>query len=137
MKTPRQGMAAIAALVVLAVLAIVMSVVTLQMVSQRRFLHQRERQLQADNLVRAGAEYAAARLLLDNTAFTEERTDWQADGKVRIQVTKTKNDAFAITVEATVGGENELPVRRDLLRQVHRTDKAGVVRLEAIGAPRP
>ncbi|MSU79936.1 MAG: hypothetical protein EXS16_17830 [Gemmataceae bacterium] len=135
MTTQRQGVAAITVLVVLAVLAIVLSVVTLQMVSQRRFLHQRERQLQADNLARAGIEFAAARLLASGAAFTDERTDWQPDGRVRIQVTKSKGETFTVTVEATVAGENELPVRRDLTREFHRIDKAGVVRLELIRTP--
>ncbi len=132
MRTQRQGMAAITALVVLAVLAVALSVITLQIVSQRQFLRHREKQLQADNLARAGVELAVARLLAASTAFTEERTDWQPDAKVRVQVTKAKSETFAVSVEATVGGENEIPVRRDLTREYRRVDFLGIVRLEPI-----
>ncbi len=132
MNARRRGFAAITVLVVLAVLTIVSSVVTLQMVSQRRFLQQREQRLQADNLARAGIEFAAARLLGSDAGFKEERTDWIPEGAVRIRATRAKDNVYSVIVEASVGPDEERSVRKTLTREFRRIEKGGSVRLEPL-----
>ena len=53
--TPRRtGMAIVIVLAAMAILTVILSVITLQIVEQRRVVRQRHRQLQADWLTRAG-----------------------------------------------------------------------------------
>ena len=60
------------AVVAMAVVATVTTAVTWQLLAGRRMLEQRQRQLQAEWLARAGVEIAAARLLVDPTGYQGE-----------------------------------------------------------------
>jgi type II secretory pathway pseudopilin PulG len=132
MKAKRTGVALITALVVMAVLAIVLTVVTVQIVAQRNLLRQRERQLQADWLARAGVERAAARLLDSPKDFSEEKHDLAPAGKVTIDVKKSADDVYAVSAEAEVGLPDEKPVIRTASGRFRRTDTGGVIRLQAV-----
>jgi hypothetical protein len=127
----RKGIAVVMALVVMATLAIILSVVTMQIVSQRQMIHQRHRQLQADWLARAGVELAASRLLNNASAFSEEKQDLLPDATVRIVVEKAGEDLYAVTVEAELGAKEEALMVRTASRRFRRTDNGGVV-LQAI-----
>lgn len=129
MKTKRKGVALITALVVMAVLAIVLAVVTVQVVAQHNLLRQRERQLQADWLARAGVELAAARLLDSPKEFSEERRDLAAAGKVKIEVKKA-GEIFVVSAEADAALPEEKPVIRTAGSRFRRTDQGGVIRLQ-------
>lgn len=130
----RKGMALITALVVMAVLAIILSVVTMQVVSQRRTIQQRTRQMQADWLARAGVELAVARLLESPVAFMDDKQQLQPDAKLRITVEKSGADLFTVTAAATVGAKDEPLVARTASGLFRRTDKGGVVRIEPVPA---
>ena len=133
MTTKRKGFALITALIVMAVLAIVLTVVTMQIVAQRNLLRQRERQLQADWLARAGVELAAARLLDSPMEFSEERSDLAPAGKVKIDVKKSA-DVFVVSAEAEVGLAGEKAVIRAAIGRFRRTDSGGVIRLQTVPA---
>ncbi len=134
MKAKRKGVALITALVVMAVLAIVLSVVTVQIVAQRNLLRQRERQLQADWLARAGVELAVARLLDSPKDFSEENRDLAPAGKVKIELKKSANanDVYVVSAEAEVALPDEKPVVRTAAARFRRTDSGGVVRLQPV-----
>ena len=131
MKTHRKGFALITVLVVMSVLAIVLTVVTVQVVAQRDLLRQRERQLQADWLARAGVELAAARLIDSPKEFSEERSDLAPGGKVKIDVKKSA-EIFIVSAEAGVSLPDEKAVIRNATARFRRTDSGGVIRLRMV-----
>ena len=130
----RQGVALITALIAMAVLTVILSVVTLQVVRQHNYVRQRQRQLQADWLTRAGVEVAAARLLQSPAGFSDDKQELAADTKVRIVVEKTDADSYLVTVEVQVGLEGPT-VTRGASARFRRTDAGGMVRLQRIPAP--
>ena len=130
----RKGVALIMALVAMAVITIVLTVITTQIVTQRHMVRQRQRQLQADWLARAGVELAAARLLDSPTAFKDDKQQFAEDSKLSIVVEKAEADSFTVTVEAQVGLTDGRAVARSATSRFRRTDKGGVVRLEAVDA---
>jgi hypothetical protein len=134
MKAKRKGVALITAIVVMAALAILMTVVTVQVVAQRNLLRQRERQLQADWLARAGVERAAARLLDSPQEFSEENRDLAPAGKVTIEVKKAAadKDVYVVNAEAEVGLPDEKAVIRTATGRFRRTATGGVIRLDAV-----
>jgi type II secretory pathway component PulK len=125
-------MALIAALVAMAILAVILTIVTVQVVKQRQMITQRHRQLQADWLIRAGIESAAARLLESPAAFRDDKQEIAPNSKVRIVVEKSGPDLFAVTVEAEVGVEEGPVVARSGTRHFRRSETGGVVRVQAI-----
>jgi type II secretory pathway component PulK len=135
MKTNRKGVALITALVVMAVLAVVLTVVTVQIVAQRNLLRNRERQLQADWLARAGVELAAARLLDSPKEFSEEKRDLAPAGKVKIDVKKSADDVYVVSAEAEVSLPDEKAVIRSAGVRFRRTDSGGVIRLQLMRDP--
>ena len=128
----RKGIALVMAIMLMAVLTVILTVVTLQIVSQRHVIRQRQRHLQADWLARAGIESAGARLLDSPAAFTDDKLDLLPDSKLRIAVEKSDADVYLVTVEAQVGLEGA-PVARTASARFRRTDRDGVIRLEAVG----
>jgi type II secretory pathway pseudopilin PulG len=129
---PRNGMALIAALVAMAVLSVIVTIVTVQVVKQRQMIAQRHRQLQADWLIRAGIESAAARLLDSPAGFRADKQEIAPNSNVRIIVEKSGTDRFAVTVEAEVGVEEGPVVARSGTRHFLRSETGGVVRLQAV-----
>ena len=130
--TNRQGAALIAALVVMAVLSVILTVVIVQVVKQRQFVSQRQRQLQAEWLTRAGVELAVARLLETPAAFSDDKQELAPDARVRIVVEKAEQDLFAVTVDAEVGLEEGPTVVRTRQAKFRRVDLRGVIRLQAV-----
>jgi hypothetical protein len=128
----RRGAILILALVLMAVLAVILSTTAVQIVTQRRLAHQRQRQLQAEWLARTGTELAVARLLEKPAAFTDEQTDWVPESTLRIEVEKADSEIYRIRVEATVGKKNEAPVARTAATAYRRTEAKGAVRLEPV-----
>lgn len=128
---PRKGMALIAALVAMAVLSVILTIVTVQVVKQRQMITQRHRQLQADWLVRAGIESAAARLLESPAGFRDDQQAIAPNSKVRIVVEKSAADLFLVTVDAEVGVEEGPLVARSGTRTFRRSESGGAVRLQA------
>jgi hypothetical protein len=125
----RPGVAIIMALVLMAVLAVVFTAVTWQVVSQRRLLRERERQLQAVWLARAGLEIAAGRLLDSPVPFPEENYVLP-DARVHIVVEKKGDDLYAVSAAVELGTqEDPLPVARDLNSYIRRSDKSGIITL--------
>jgi hypothetical protein len=122
----------IVVLVAMAVLSVVLTVVTVQVVKQRQMITQRHRQLQADWLIRAGAEVAAARLLDSGAEFRDDKQVLAPDSRVRIAVLKTGADLFSVNIDAEVGVEEGPIVARSSLRRFRRIDVGGVVRLQAV-----
>ena len=131
----RNGAALIMALVAMAIITIVLSVITAQVVAQRQSVRHRQRQLQAEWLARAGAEWAAARLLQKGEAFSDDQQQLAPDSKVRISVAKTEQNRFDVTVDATVGLNEGRPVARTLSIRFLRTEKENVATLKSIAAP--
>lgn len=129
--TNRTGVALIVAIVAMAILSVILTVVTLQIVSQRQVVRQRHRQLQAEWLARAGVESAAARLLDSPAAFSDDKQELLPDTKVRIVVEKSATDIYVVAVEAQVGLEGA-PVLRTTSARFRRTDSDGTVRLETV-----
>lgn len=128
-RSKRKGIALIMAIMLMAVLTVILTVVTLQIVSQRQVVRQRQRHLQADWLARAGIESAAARLLDSPAAFTDDKQE--PETKLHIVVEKSDADLYLVTVEAQVGLEGA-PVARAASARFRRTDRDGVIRLEAV-----
>jgi type II secretory pathway component PulK len=127
----RQGFALVVALVVMAVLSVLLSVVTVQVVSQRKLLVQRQRQLQAEWLARAGVEIAAARLLEKPEAFSDDKVKLLDDAKVRIAVEKAGSTTFDVKVDVEVGAKDESQVVRTLTARFEREEKEGRFFLQA------
>ena len=131
-RTPqrRSGVAIIMALVLMATLAVVFAAVTLQIVSQRRLLRERERELQSIWLARAGVEIAAGRLLDGPVPFSEENYV-TPEGKVHIETKKSGADSYAISVAAVAETKEDLhPMAHDLRVHFRRLEKAGKVSLQ-------
>jgi Tfp pilus assembly protein PilX len=129
----RQGVALVLAMVVMAVLTVVLSVMAVQVVSQRQMVRQRHKQLQADWLARAGVELAAARLLQNPGGFNEVRNELVPDAILRVHVEKTDGDEYLVTADATVSAEEGSPVERTASARFRRIERDGVVHLEALG----
>jgi len=124
------------ALVLIASLTVILSVAAVQMIAQRKVLRQREHQLQATWLARAGVELAAARLLDKPAAFTEENRELAPESRVRIAVEKTAPDVYRVTAEAEVGLENGPPVTRSASGRFRRTADGDTIRLQALAPER-
>ena len=130
--TPRRGAALIMAIVAMAILSIVLAVVTSQIVTQRQMVRQRHCQLQAEWLARAGIEHAAARLLDQPAAFTDDQLEATPETKLRIVVEKSAADTFVVTAEAQVISEGGRTIARESTQRFRRTQKDGIVRLQVI-----
>ena len=127
----RRGFVLIVTIMIMAVLTILLSVVTMQVLSQRRLVQQRQRQLQTQWLARAGVEIAAARLLDKAAGFSDENKDLLPDAKMHIVVEKSTDDVYAVTVEVVMQGELEAPVVRTMNARFRRTEKDGLIGLKA------
>ena len=125
----RGGSALLMVVVVMGVLTVILSVVTMQVVAQHNLVRQRQRQLQADWLVRSGIEFAAARLLESPAPFSDDKAELAPDSKLRVVVEKADADWYNVTVEARVSVTDGRPVARTGSARFRRTDKDGVVRL--------
>jgi peptide subunit release factor RF-3 len=128
----RRGAALLAVLVAIAAISIIMTVVTVQVVAQRKMVQARHQHLQADWLARAGVEWAAERLLHKPSAFTEEMSDLASEGTVRVVVEKADGSIFVITAEASLREEHKLAVVREVSGRFRRTQKDGRVRMERV-----
>jgi hypothetical protein len=127
----RPAMAIIVVLVAMAVLTVILTVVTMQIVAQRRVVSQRHRQLQADWLARAGIEHAAARLLASPADYKDDKQELLPDTKLSITVEKAAGEVYAVTADARVGVEGT-PVARSASVRFRRTESGGMVRLAAV-----
>jgi hypothetical protein len=118
-------------LVVLSILSAILYSATLQYTGRRQ-LDQRERQVQADLLARAGIEMAAARLLADPANYTGETADLFANGHVSVTVRAVdKSGNFELISE----GRYETPgakVTRSQTRRFRRVVEEGRARLERV-----
>lgn len=128
----RKGMVIFLVLLAVALFSIVLAVTTTQALAQRRLAQQRNRQLQADWLARAGVEVAAAQLLENAASFKLERKDIAPDGVVQITVEKSDADLFDVRAEATINAEGLPPVIRSAHTRFQRRATDGVVRLRTI-----
>ena len=128
----RRAAALIMALVAMAIITVVLTTITAQIVSQRQSVRHRQRQLQAEWLTRAGAEWAAAQLLQKPEAFTEEQQQFVPDSKTRIAVEKSADGTFRVTVDASVGMSEGRPVARTVTTTFRRAEKEGTVRLDTM-----
>jgi hypothetical protein len=128
----RRGAAIVMALVAMAVLTVILAVVTIQVYAQHVAARQRQHQLQATWLARAGVELAAGRLLTKGAAFREEHLELVADAKVIIVVEKTDDGSFTVTADAEVGIETMPGVVRTATARFRRVESEGIVRLQAI-----
>jgi type II secretory pathway component PulK len=133
---PRKGLALVVTLVALAALTTIFSVMTLQLLAERQALGRRHQQLQADWLARAGVEQAAARLLDNPSAFTEDNRQLVPDARVHIVVAKVGPDLYAVTAEAEVSLQDR-PVARTAHARFRRTASGGTVRLDNLSAEDP
>jgi type II secretory pathway component PulK len=127
----RKGLALIMALVAMAVVTVFLTAFAAQIVAQRNLVRQRHRQLQAEWLARAGGEVAAAKLLQSAEAFKEDGQEFAPNSKVRIAAEKT-GDLFTVSVESEVGLADGRGIKREASRRFRRTEKDGVVRIEAV-----
>jgi len=120
------------ALVLMAVLTVILSVVTMQIVSQRQLMAQRQRQYQAQWLARAGVELAVARLLKTPVGFKEVNTGLLPDAKVHITVEKTEPDLYLVTAECTLGPVEDKPMVRTAQERFRRIEQANNIVLRKI-----
>lgn len=130
-KFSRKGLALILALVALAVVTVLITVITSQIVAQRNMVRQRQRQLQAEYLTRAGVEWAVAQLLQGAELKKDQSPEIAPDATVRIQIEKT-GDVFVVKVEAEVGVGDPRNVKRETERRYRRGEKDGVVRITPV-----
>jgi len=128
--TKRNGVALIMVIIAMAAISLLLAVMAAQIVTQRQMVRQRHQQLQAEWLIRAGVEYAAARLLDSPNAFSDDKQELALDSRLSIVVTKAGADAYDLKIEAKVGIENNHAVVRTTTARFRRTDKGGTVRLE-------
>ena len=128
----RKGASLLMALVVMAVLSVLLTVVTVQVMSRRQQVRQRQRQLQAEWLARAGVELAVGRLLDNPAVFTEENRDLLPEAKVRITLEKSAKEIYTISSEAELTPKDESPVARTMRGHYRRTDSGGVIRMLAV-----
>ena len=127
----RRGGALIIALVAMAIIVLVLSMLTAHVVTQRNLVRHRHRQVQAEWLARAGLETAAARLLSQPEAFSDDKLEIAPDSKLRVAVEKT-GDSFVITASAEVGLEGGRPVVREVIARFRRTEVEGRILLERL-----
>jgi type II secretory pathway component PulK len=128
-KLPRKGLALIMALVALAVVTILMTIITSQVVAHRNIARQRQRQLQADWLTRAGVESAVAQLLQSAEPKKDQTLELTPGAVVRVHVEKT-GDVFSVKVETEVGIGEARNVKRNVERRYRRNEKDGVIHIE-------
>jgi len=126
----RNGAALIMAIIAMAAISVLLAVMAAQIVTQRQMVRQRHQQLQAEWLVRAGVEYAAARLLDSPSAFSDDKQELAPDSKLSIVVTKAGADAYEVSIDAKVGVSNGHAVVRTTNARFRRSDKDGTIRLE-------
>jgi hypothetical protein len=131
----RRGVATVWMLIVLAVLSALLTAITWQHLSGRRTLDQRQKQLQAVWLARAGVELAAARLLSNPAEYKAESLSLFPGSEVRLTVRTEPNmpNTFVVTSEAHYRTDEPQPVTRVLTRQFRRVVDKERVRLEHAG----
>jgi hypothetical protein len=128
----RRGVALVMALVLIAVLSLILGVVTLQVVSERKLIHDRQRHLQAAWLARSGVELAAARLLKSPDGFKAIEEKLLADAKVAITVEKTDKGLYTVSVEAEVGPEEEKLSTSTANVRLRRIENEGRMRIQIV-----
>jgi hypothetical protein len=123
-------------LVVLAAVTAMMAAVTVQLMTSRRWLNQRENQFQALWLARSGVELAAARLTKDPANYTGESAELIPASELRIEVHSEPGspNTFLVTSEAHYPTDGRPLVVRSLQRQLRRTIDKDRVRIEAVNA---
>jgi hypothetical protein len=135
-KRPRHpcGLAIMAAVVTLAILSLLMSAIAWQLLANRRMLHHREYQLQADLLARAGVEHAAARLLASPDGFAEETLQLIALSSVTIELEADPNSpgVYRVTSEARYPTDAADYVTRSVTRKFLRQVDGESVQLQSL-----
>jgi hypothetical protein len=113
--------------------------ITWNLAAARRSLDQRQRQLQAEWLARAGLELAADRLLAGPSGYPGETVELLPGSQVRIEVRVEPEapDVFRVTSEARFPKEGRESVRRSVTRSFRRTSRDNRVRLEVVPVPPP
>jgi len=132
-RTTRQGVALLFVLVVFAVISVMLTESARHAGACRKFLEIRNNQLQAAWLTRAGAEWAADRLLNDKK-YEGETVDLTAGGRVIIKVEGTGMDEFRIRCGAKYPMDGVRPVSLETTRIARRITQDGKTRID-LGAP--
>jgi hypothetical protein len=133
----RRGAALVVAVVALAVVAVLAAGITWNLAAGRRLLDQRQRQLQAEWLARAGVELAADRLLIEPSGYRGETVELLPGSQVRVDVRAEPGapDVFRVTSDARFPNGGKESVRRSVTGLFRRTRRDGQVRLEAVPLP--
>lgn len=131
----RRGVAVIWMLMVLGLLTALIANIARQHFNNRRALQQRQKQLQADWLARAGLELAAARLLANPQGYTGEALTPISGARLQITVAHEPKEppTFLIACEASYGTDDPWPAVRSLTGRFRRLIADDLVRLERLG----
>jgi hypothetical protein len=131
-RASRRGVALAAVLLILAVIATLLAAIAWQIGASRRRAEQRQHQLQAAWLARAGVEVACAHLLTDPADYQGETVELIPRSQVRIKVQKENDDSFRITSEAHYPAGAHAVVVRSITRRVQRTADRDRVMIEVL-----
>ena len=136
--TARVGAALLVVVVVLAMVGVAMGITAWQITANHRLLAEREHELQALWLARAGVEVAAARLLMDPANYTGEAVELYPHSEVRIRVTPDGSSlsTFHVTSEARYSEDASRPVVRSVECEVRRVTDGKNVKLKVRSAKR-
>jgi hypothetical protein len=119
----RTGLALVLAVVILAMVTAMMGIIAWETNAARRLLDDRQQQLQAVWLARAGIDYACARLLAEPDKYKGESTEPIPQGQVHVSIErdpKTPN-LFRLVSEARYPADEAHPRTRTLTCQMRRT----------------
>lgn len=130
----RHGISCAWALVVLSVLTVMLAVASQGMLFNRQSLHRRHDQLQASWLARSGVELAAARLLEDSKAFTEETTELLPGSRLRIEVQEDqkKPGTWVVNAKASLPPEGRSQSVCTITRRFERIVDKDKVNLKCV-----
>lgn len=132
----RSGVTVMMAVVALAVVSLIMGSIAWQQAATRRRLLHREQELQAEWLMRAGLERAAAKLLA-SPVYSGESLDLIRNGTVRVECTRTAEGEFRVTSSSEFPTDVTDVVRRESERTVRRIEQDGSVRVELFPTSEP
>jgi hypothetical protein len=129
----RQGIATIWAVIMLSVMTVILAGVTAQLLQSRKFLENRQNELQAVWLARSGLELAGQRLLANPAGYDSETLELLPLSQVKIKVARgPKPDLFVVASEVTYPMNRRDKVVRTLTRRFQRTEEKGQARLAVV-----
>lgn len=135
MSQQRRGLALVVSIVILGMLGTLMAFLTMQTATQRKVLHDRERRVQAQWLLRSGQDRALARLQDKAADFEAEWTDLVPQSRIRVRVQGEAKDRIRLEIEASCGLDLPHPTNVAQKSWFRRVETGGAVRFEPLESP--